>query len=91
MEQWLLWQPESFVNGQPYQKVSLVPRAMMSFSCRTQLPVMTLIPTYTFAGNLFHAFVMYATVGLRGSRRFGLVLAGTWLCPETDRAVAQLS
>ena len=46
----------------------------MSFSCRTQRPVMTLVPTYTFVGNLFQAFVMYARVGLRGSRRFGLVL-----------------
>ena len=38
---------------------------------------MTLVPTYTFVGNLFQAFVMYAQVGLRGSRRFGLVLTGT--------------
>ena len=30
----------------------------MSFSCGTQLPVMTLVPTYTFVGNLFQAFVM---------------------------------
>ena len=60
----------------------------MSFSCRTQPPVMTLVPTYTFVGNLFQAFVMYARVGLRGSRRFGLVLTGTshnaW--PETGAA-----
>ena len=42
---------------------------------------MTLVPTwtYTFVGNLFQAFVMYARVGLRGSRRFGLVLTGTSL------------
>ena len=59
---------------------NLVPRAIMSFSCRTQPPVMTLVPTYTFVGNLFQAFVMYARVGLRGSRRFGLVLTGTLLC-----------
>ena len=39
--------------------------------------IMTLVPTYTFVGNLFQAFVMYARVGLRGSRRFGLVLTGT--------------
>ena len=51
----------------------------MSFSCRTQLPAMTLVPTYTFVGNLFQAFVMYARVGLRGSRRFGLVLTGRHL------------
>ena len=51
----------------------------MSFSCRTQPPVITLVPTYTFVGNLFQAFVMYARVGLRGSRRFGLVLTGTSL------------
>ena len=51
----------------------------MSFSCRTQPPVMTLVPTYTFVGNLFQAFVMYARVGLRGSKRFGLVLTGTSL------------
>ena len=57
----------------------------MSFSCRTQLPVMTLVPTYTFGGNLFQAFVMYARVGLRGSRRFGLVLAGaSSLCLATN-------
>ena len=49
----------------------------MSFSCRTQPPVMTLVPTYTFVGNLFQAFVMYAGVDLRGSRRLGLVLAHT--------------
>ena len=57
----------------------------MSFSCRTQLPVMTLVPTYTFVGNLFQAFVMYARVGLRGSRRFGLVLTGTSLCLARNR------
>ena len=49
----------------------------MSFSCRTQPPVMTLVPTYTFVCNLFQAFVMYARVGLLSSRRFGLVLTGT--------------
>ena len=49
----------------------------MSFSCRTQLPVMTLVPTNIFVGNLFQAFVMYARLGLPGSRRFGLVLTGT--------------
>ena len=59
--------------------LNLVPRAIMSFSCRTQPPVMTLVPTYTFVCNLFQAFVMYARVGLRGSRRFGLVLTGTSL------------
>ena len=42
------------------QLLNLVPRAIMSFSCRTQTPVMTLVPTYTFVGNLFQAFVMYA-------------------------------
>ena len=57
----------------------------MSFSCRTQLPVMTLVPTYTFVGNLFQAFVMYARVGLRGSRRFGLVLTSTSLCLARNR------
>ena len=30
---------------------NLVPRAIMSFPCRTQLPVMTLVPTYTVVGN----------------------------------------
>ena len=34
-------------------------------------------PTYAFVGNLFQAFVMYARVGLRGSRRFGLVWFGS--------------
>ena len=64
---------------------NLVPRAIMSFSCRTQPPVMTLVPTYTFVGNLFQAFVMYARVGLRGSRRFGLVLTSTSLCLARNR------
>ena len=70
---------------------NLVPRAIMSFSCRTQPPVLTLVPTYTFVGNLFQAFVMYARVGLRGStlscgsRRFGLVLTGTSLCLARNR------
>ena len=59
--------------------VNLFPRAIMSFSCRTQPPVMTLVPTYTFVGNLFQAFVMYARVGLRGSRRFGLVWSDRYL------------
>ena len=40
--------------------INLVPKAIMWFSCTTQPPVMTLVPTYTFAGNLFLAFVMYA-------------------------------
>ena len=40
--------------------LNLVPRAIMSFSCRTQPPVMTVVSTYTFVGNLFQAFVMYA-------------------------------
>ena len=51
----------------------------------------SLDPTYRFVGNLFQAFVMYARLGLRGSRRFGLVLTGKYLTtdawPETDRAV----
>ena len=33
-------------------------------SCRTQPPVMTLVPTYKFVGNFFQAFVMYAGLGL---------------------------
>ena len=65
--------------------INLVPRAIMSFSCGTQLPVMTLVPTYTFVGNLFQAFVMYARVGLCGSRRFGLVLIGTSLFLARNR------
>ena len=56
---------------------NLVHRAIMSFSCKIQSPVMTLLPTYRFVGNLFQASVMYVGVGLRGSRLFGLVLAGT--------------
>ena len=45
------------------------------------------MPTCTFVGNyyLFQAFVMYARVGLRGSRRFGLVLTGTSQCLATNR------
>ena len=58
----------------------------MSFSCRTQPPVMTLVPTYRSIGNLFQAFVMYAGVGLRGSRRFGLVIAGTLLLLARSRS-----
>ena len=65
--------------------INLVPRAIRSFSCRTQPPVMTLVPTYTFVGNLFQAFVMYAQIGLRGSRRFGLVLTGTSLSLKITR------
>ena len=63
----------------------------MSFSCRTQPPVMTLVPTYIFVGNLFQAFVMYARVGLHGSRRFGLVLTGTSLCLARNRRHAACS
>ena len=61
----------------------------MSFSCRTQLPVMTLVPTYTFVGNLFQAFVMHA---LRWPPWFKTIWFGSgaadnlpcWL--EADRA-----
>ena len=49
-------QIDTCINDHPD---NLVPRAIMSFSCRTQLPVTTLVPTYTFVGNLFQAFVMY--------------------------------
>ena len=58
----------------------------MSFSCRTQLPVVTLVPIYTFVGNLFQAFVMYAGVDLRGSRPLGLVLAHTLLLLAGNRS-----
>ena len=59
----------------------------MSFSCRTQPPVITQVPTYTFVGNLLQAFVMYAGVGLGGSRRFGFVPPGTssWVCLTTPQ------
>ena len=68
---------------------NLVPRTIMSFSCRTQPPDKTLVPTYRFVGNLFQASVMYARADLRSSRRFGLVLAGTLLFwPEEDQRVA---
>ena len=80
----------SFSYSRPNSRgpCNLVPRAIMSFSCRTQPPVMTLVPTYTFVGNLFQAFVMYARVGLRGSRRFGLVLTGTSMLGQKHRPVA---
>ena len=58
----------------------------MSFSCRIQPPVMTLVPTYTFVGNLFQAFVIYAGVDLHGSRRLGLVLAHTLLLLARNRS-----
>ena len=72
------WSGTGLLDG-----INLVPRATMSLSCagRTQPPVMTLAYLHIYSW----LFVRYARIGLRGSRRFGLVLTGTSLRLARDR------